>query len=124
MLGRFIYGQCSLAEAFWKYSVIGLAVSAFVTRLFMLLLKQTVGYNTHYLQVVWNNISILSMNSSAVAWICFYTVSFLALVAYSGICVVGMWNKFKEYEKSKTLAFICMVLVFGEIYYAIKTSLY
>ncbi len=124
MLGRFIHGQCSLAEAFWKFSVAGLAVSAFITRLFMILLKQTVGYQTHYLQAVWNNLSILSMNARAFAWICFYTASFLALIAYSGICLAGMWNTYKEYEKSKVLAFICMAIVWGMIYYAVKTSLY
>lgn len=124
MLGRFIYGQCSLAEAFWKFSVIGLAVAAFVSRLFMILLKQTVGYNTHYLQAVWNNLSILSMNAGAFAWVCFYTASFLALIAYAGVCVVGMWNTYKEYEKSKVLAFICMAVVWAIIYYSVKAAIY
>ena len=36
MFGRFFYGQCSLAEAFWKFSFLGLAVSGFVTRLLMI----------------------------------------------------------------------------------------
>lgn len=124
MLGRFIYGKCSLAEAFWKFSVLGLAVAAFITRFFMILLKQTVGYNTQYLQAVWNNLSILSMNAWAFAWVCFYTASFLALIGYVGICVAGMWNTYKEYEKSKILAFICMAIVWGIGYYAVKTSIY
>ena len=61
MFGRFFYGQCSLAEAFWKFSFLGLAVSGFVTRLLMIFLKQSAGYETRYLQVLWNNISLLSM---------------------------------------------------------------
>ncbi len=124
MLGRFIYGQCSLAEAFWKFSVIGLGISAFIARLFMTLLKQKVGYQTHYIKAVFDNFSILSMNPWAFAWICFYTASFLAVIAYSGICIAGMWSAYKEYEKSKVLAFICMLIVWGEIYWAITTSIY
>lgn len=124
MLGRFIYGQCSLSEAFWKFSVLGMIIAAFITRVLMILLKQTVGYNTHYLKAVFDNISILSMNPWAFAWLCFYTASFLALIGYAGVCVVGMWHTYKEYEKSKVLAFICMAIVWGIIYYAVKSSIY
>lgn len=76
MFGRFFYGQCSLAEAFWKFSFLGLAVSGFVTRLLMIFLKQSAGYETRYLQVLWNNISLLSMNPAAFTWLCFYTAAF------------------------------------------------
>ena len=69
MFGRFFYGQCSLAEAFWKFSFLGLAVSGFVTRLLMIFLKQSAGYETRYLQVLWNNISLLSMNPAAFTWL-------------------------------------------------------
>ena len=48
MFGRFFYGQCSLAEAFWKFSFLGLAVSGFVTRLLMIFLKQSAGYEQHF----------------------------------------------------------------------------
>lgn len=124
MLGRFIYGQCSLSEAFWKFSVLGMAAAAFITRILMILLKQTVGYNTRYLNAVWDNISILSMNPWAFAWLCFYTAAFLALLGYSGVCILGMWRTYKEYEKSKILAFICMTIVWGIIYFAVKSSIY
>lgn len=124
MLERFIHGQCSLSEAFWKFSVLGMSIIAFITRALMLQLKFTVGYNTKYLSAVWNNLSILSMNPQALVWLCCYTVAFLTLIGYSGICLISMWRTYKEYEKSKILAFICMVLVWGIIYYAIKTSIY
>lgn len=124
MFGRFFYGQCSLAEAFWKFSFLGLAVSGFVTRLLMIFLKQSAGYETRYLQVLWNNISLLSMNPAAFTWLCFYTAAFLAVLTYSVVCIVGMWNTYKEYEKSKILAFICMLLVWVMVYFAIKFSIY
>ncbi len=124
MFGRFFHGQCSLREAFWKFSVAGLFCLAGISRILMTGLKQTVGYDPNYLRVVLNNLSILSMNSNAFAWMCFYTASFLALVVYSVICIIGMYNTYKEYEKSKILAIIAMVLVWFLIYIAIKTSMY
>ena len=50
--------------------------------------------------------------------------SFLAVIVYSFICVVGMYNTYKEYEKSKALAIIGMLFVWAMIYVAIKTSMY
>ena len=79
MFGKFFHGQCSLSEAFWKFSVLGLFCCAGISRLLMTGLKQTVGYDMNYINVVLRNISILSMNSNAFAWMCFYTASFLAL---------------------------------------------
>ena len=124
MFGRFFYGQCSLSEAFWKFSVLGLTASGFVTRLLMIMLKQTVNYEPRFLSVLINNISLLSMNNSAFIWLCFYIASFACVVVYSIICLGGMWKTFKEYEKSKTLAFICNMLVWIMIYFAIKYSIY
>ncbi|MBR5599006.1 MAG: hypothetical protein IKW39_03100 [Alphaproteobacteria bacterium] len=124
MFGRFFHGQCSLREAFWKFCVLGLFACSGVSRILMTGLKQSVGYDANFLRVVLNNISILSMNSNAFAWMCFYIASFLGLIVYSLICVIGMWNTYKEYEKSKVLAIICMVLSWGLIYLAIKTSIY
>lgn len=124
MLGRFIYGQCSLVEAFWKFSVLGLAVSGFIARLLMIALKQSVGYNTRFLRALIDNISILSMNPTAFTWLCFYIAAFLAVIGYSVICIIGMWNTYKEYEKSKILAFICMALVWVMIYFVIRFSVY
>ena len=124
MFERFFHGKCSLSEAFWKYCVFGLFCAAGISRLLMIGLKQTVGYDTNYLRVVWQNLSILSMNSNAFAWMCFYTASFLAVIVYSIICIIGMYKTYKEYEKSKVLAIICMFLNFGLIYIAVKTSMY
>ncbi len=124
MFGRFFYGQCSLSEAFWKFSFLGLTVSGFVSRLLMIFLKQTVGYETRFLTVLWNNISLLSMNPAAFIWLCFYIASFLAVITYSIVCIIGMWNTYKEYEKSKILAFISMMLVWVMIYFAVKYSMY
>ncbi len=124
MFERFFHGKCSLSEAFWKYCVFGLFCSAGITRMLMIGLKQTVGYDANYIRVVLKNISILSMNSNAFAWMCFYTASFLAVIVYSIITILGMYNTYKEYEKSKVLAIICMFLNFGLIYIAIKTSMY
>lgn len=124
MFGKFFYGQCSLAEAFWKFSFLGLVAGGFVARLLRILLKQTVNYEPSYLRVLLQNISLLSMNPTAFMWLCFYTAAFLAVVVYSVVCIGGMWNTYKEYEKSKVLAFISMVLVWGMVYLAIRTSMY
>jgi len=124
MFGKFFRGQYSLSEAFWKFSVFGLFCCAGISRILMTGLKQTVGYDMNYLNVVLKNISLISMNSNAFAWMCFYTASFLALIVYSIICIIGMYNTYKEYEKSKVLAIICMILTWGLVYLAIKTSMY
>lgn len=124
MFGRFIYGQCSLTEAFWKFSILGLLACGFVTRLIMIFLKQTVGYEIRFLQVLMHNISLLSMNAAAFAWLCFYIAAFLATITYSIVCIIGMWNTYKEYEKSKILAIICMLLVLVMIYFTISQSIY
>ena len=124
MFGRFFYGQCSLSEAFWKFSFLGLGISGFVTRLLMIFLKQSTGYETQYLKVLWNNISLLSMNPVAFTWLCFYSAAFIAVLVYSIVCIIGMWNTYKEYEKSKVLAFIGMILVWIMIYFTVKFSIY
>ena len=124
MFERFFHGKCSLSEAFWKYCVFGLFCSAGITRMLMIGLKQTVGYDANYIRVVLKNISILSMNSNAFAWMCFYTASFLAVIVYSIITILGMYNTYKEYEKSKVLAIICMLITWIFIYSAVTTSLY
>lgn len=124
MFGRFFHGQCSLREAFWKFCVLGLFACAGVSRILMTGLKQSVGYDANFLKIVLDNISILSMNSNAFAWMCFYIASFLGTVVYSIICIIGMINTYKEYEKSKVLAIICMVISWFLIYIAIRTSMY
>lgn len=124
MLKRFFNGQCSLAEAFWKYSVIGITVCSFVARLFMILLKQTVGYNVNYLKVMFKNLAFLNMDPMALLWFCCYAMTFLVLVGYSVICFVGMGRTYKEYEKSKILAFICLVIVVIIAYIGIKLAIY
>ncbi len=124
MFERFFHGKCSLSEAFWKYCVFGLFCISGLSRLLMIGLKQTVGYNTNFLSVFIKNISILTMNSNAFAWMCFYTASFLAVIVYSIITVISMYRTYQEYEKSKILAVICMFLNFGLIYIAVKTSMY
>lgn len=124
MFGRFFYGQCSLREAFWKFSVLGLLVIGALAKLSMILLKQTVNYDTRFFRILLNNLSILHMNTTTVLWLCLYVTSFLALIAYSCLCVAAMWNTYKEYEKSKILAFICLSLVCITAYFAIKTSIY
>lgn len=124
MFGKFAYGQYSLAIAFWKFSVLGLIASSFVTRLLMIFLKQSVGYETRFLQVVLNNISLLSMNPATFTWLCFYIAAFLGTLAYCIVCIIGMWNTYKEYEKSKVLAIICMMIVWVLVYFAIKYSMY
>ncbi len=124
MFGKFVYGQYSLAEAFWKFSVLGLFASSFIARALMIFLKQSAGYETRFLQIVWNNISLLSMNPTTFIWLCFYIAAFLGVATYSIVCIIGMWNTYKEYEKSKVLAFICMILVWIMVYFAIKYSIY
>ncbi|MBO5440957.1 MAG: hypothetical protein J6A09_00115 [Alphaproteobacteria bacterium] len=124
MFGRFFYGQCSLREAFWKFSILGLLVTGALARLSMILLKQTANYDPRFFRILLNNLSILNMNTTVVIWLCLYITTFLALVAYSFLCIGGMWNTYKEYEKSKILAFICLFLVCITAYFAIKASIY
>ena len=124
MLGNFIYGKCSLSEAFWKYSFLGLTIAGFLSRILMTMLKQTMNYDTNFFRVVINSLSFIQMNTSALAFLAFYIASFIALLVYSIICIVGMWRTYKEYDKSKTLAFICMMIVWVMVYFAVKYALY
>ena len=124
MLGNFFYGRCSLHVAFWKYSVLGLFVSGGLCRLLMTLLKQKVNYNPNFLQVAINSLSFIQQNTAALAYVAFYIASFIALVVYAVICILGMWNTYKEYDKSKLLALICVFIVAGLAGFAIKYALY
>ncbi len=124
MLGRFIYGQCSLSEAFWKFSFLGLAIIGFLARILMTMLKQTMNYDTNFFRVVINSLSFIQMNTGAMAILAFYVASFIALIIYSGICITGMWRTYKEYDKSKTLAVICMMIVWVMIFFAVKYAIY
>lgn len=124
MFGRFFYGQCSLAEAFWKFSFLGLAVSGFVSRLLMII-PEAVGRIRNPLSAGSMEQHFPSEHESG----CFYLAvllyrSILAVLTYSVVCIVGMWNTYKEYEKSKVLAFICMLLVWVMVYFAVKFSIY
>ena len=124
MFGRFVYGECSLSEAFWKFSVLGLSISAFITRILMILLKQTVNYDTNFFRVFINNNSIFNMDVKALALLAFYVASFIGLIIYSCVCLIGMWKTYKEYEKSKILAFIGVCCTAVMIFFAIKFSIY
>lgn len=124
MLGRFIYGQCSLSEAFWKFSFLGLAITGFLARILMTMLKQTMNYDTNFFRVVINSLSFIQMNTGAMALLAFYVAAFLTLIAYSIICIIGMWKTYKEYDKSKTLAVISMMIVWVMIYFAVKYAIY
>lgn len=124
MLGKFIYGQCSLSEAFWKFCFLGLLVTGFLSRLLMTLLKQTMNYDPNFIRVAINSLSFIQANSKALAFLAFYVASFLVLVSYSIICLIGMWNTYKEYEKSKILAMIALLIVVVMEYFAIKYSIY
>jgi len=124
MFGKFFYGQYSLSEAFWKWSVLGLFFLGGISRLLMIMLKQTVNYDPNFVRVAINSLSFIQMNSTALMWFCFYVASFLATIIYSIICIGGMYNTYREYEKSKVLAFICMMIVWVIIYFAISSIIY
>lgn len=124
MLGRFFYGQCSLSEAFWKFSILGLTTVGYLTRLFRGLLMQSVNYNKNFLSVAISSFSFVHDNPTTLPYFCCYVALFLTLIAYSAICVIGMWKTYKSYEKSKLLAFICFALVVGLVYFFVNTSIY
>lgn len=124
MLGKFFYGQYGLSEAFWKFSVLGLTVGGGLTRLFRILLMQSVNYEQSYWRVALRSLSFMRDNTFTLPYFCCYTVLFLALVIYSIICIVGMWRTYREYEKSKFLALICFAIVLGVASFFIKTSIY
>jgi hypothetical protein len=124
MLGKFFYGQFGLSEAFWKFSVLGLTVCGGLTRLFRILLMQSVNYEKNYFRVMITSLSFMRDNTTTLPYFCCYTVLFIALVVYCIICVVGMWRTYKEYEKSKFLALMCFVIVLIFASFLIKTSIY
>jgi len=124
MLGRFFYGQCSLSEAFWKYSFLGILCLGFISRILMIMLQQTMGYQQNFYALVINCLSFIQANTAGLAFLAFYIASFISLVVYSIICIGGMWNTYKEYNKSKTLAMICVILVVILAFFAIEFSMY
>jgi hypothetical protein len=124
MFSRFYDGKCSLSETFWRYSVLGLTVLGFVSRFLMINLKQHVNYDVNFFRMLWRNLSVIRDSSANFVWLFLYVVSFLAVVVYSLMCVTAMWRVYKDYEKSKILAFICMALVWAMVYFAVRTSMY
>jgi len=124
MFGKFFYGQLSLREAFWKFSVLGLTALGFLAVIFKRILMQTVNYEQNFLRVATNALSFVKDSSTSMAIFAVYIASFIALIIYSIICIGGMWNTYKEYDKSKTLAVICMLLVWVMIFFAVKYAIY
>ena len=124
MFGKFFYGQLSLREAFWKFSVLGLTALGFLAVIFKRILMQTVNYEQNFLRVATNALSFVKDSSTSMAIFAVYIASFIALIIYSIICIGGMWNTYKEYDKSKTLAAICMLLVWVMIFFAVKYAIY
>jgi hypothetical protein len=124
MLGKFFYGQLPLRVAFWQFSILGLLVGGFITRLLMTLLKQTMNYDTNFIRVAINSLSFLQNNTVALAYFAFYVAAFIALCIYAVICIMAMWNTYKEYDKSKVLAIICLLIIIALSYFVIKFSIY
>ena len=124
MLDRFYKGKCSLSEAFWKYSILGLTIGSFIVRFLMIRLKQSVGYDMNFFHNILSNLIYYRINTTVMFWLFTYCVGFVALLIYCGICMGGMWRTYKEYDKSKILAILCMVFSWIVIYAAISTSLY
>ena len=124
MLKNFFYGQLSLRQAFWQLSILGLTVLGFVSRLLMIQLKQRMNYDTNFFQVALKSLSFIRMDTISLALFSFYVASFLGLIVYSFLCIGGMWNTYKEYDKSKTLALICLFIVFTLSVYMIKSAIY
>lgn len=124
MFGKFFYGQLSLHEAFWKFAVLGLAALGFIAVIFKRILMQTVNYEQNFIKVAMNAMSFVKDSSTSMAILALYIASFIALIIYSIICVGGMWNTYKEYDKSKTLAGICMIIVWVMVFFAVKYAIY
>ena len=124
MFGKFFYGQVSLREAFWKFSVLGLTALSFLTIIFKRILTQTVNYEQNFLKVAASALSFVKDSSTSMVIFAVYIASFAALIIYSIICVGGMWNTYKEYDKSKTLAAICMILVWVMVFFSVKYAIY
>ena len=124
MFGKFFYGQISLHEAFWKFSVLGLTALGFLAVIFKRILMQTVNYEQNFIKVAMNALSFIKDSSSSMAILAVYIASFIALIVYSIICIGGMWNTYKEYDKSKTLAGICMIIVWIMVFFAVKYAIY
>lgn len=124
MFGKFFYGELSLSEAFWKFCVLGLAISGFLARLFMTLLKQSMNYDTNFLRVAVSSVSFIHSNVRAMTYFACYSAAFIALIVYTIICLIGMWRTYKGYDKSKTLAAICMMIVWILAYFAVRYSIY
>jgi len=124
MFGKFVYGQYSLSEAFWKFCVLGLITTGFLAQLFLRLLKQSVNYDSNFINVAVSSMSLISSNPTRLAVFACYVASFVVLFVYSIICLIGMWNTYKKYDKSKTLAVICMMVVWVMIYFAVKFAIY
>ena len=124
MLRNFFYGQLPLRQAFWQLSVLGLTILGFISRLLMIQLKQRMNYDTNFIQVALKSLSFVRMDTISLAVFSFYVAAFLGLIAYSILCIGGMWNTYKEYDKSKTLALICLFVVFILAAYMIKSAIY
>lgn len=124
MFGKFFYGQLSLKEAFWKFSVLGLTALGFLAVIFKRMLMQSVNYEQNFIKVVMSSMSFIRDNTTSMTFLAIYVAAFAALVVYSIICLGGMWNTYKEYDKSKTLAGICLLLICTLVFFAIKYAIY
>lgn len=124
MFGKFFYGELSLSEAFWKFCVLGLSVCGGLARLFMILLKQSMNYDPNFIRVAVSSLSFIHSNIKAMTYFACYCASFIALLVYVIICLVGMWRTYKGYDKSKTLAVICMLIVWVITFLAVKYAIY
>lgn len=123
MLDRLLKTKSSLSETFWLYSVLGITICGFIVRFIMIKFKQTVGY-IDFFEHFFRNIAYYRTDTGVIALLLLYGTCLAGLILYCGICLRTLYFNYKEYEKSKILAMLCIFIVLIISYTAIKTSLY
>jgi hypothetical protein len=123
MFDRLLKGKTSLSETFWQYSVLGITICGFIVRFLMIKFKQTVGY-IDFFEHFLRNLARYRTDTWTIAMLLLYGACFAGLLLYCGMCIRAMYLNYKDYEKSKILAMICLFLTLIISYIAIKSSLY
>ena len=89
----------------------------------MIKFKQTVGY-IDFFEHFLRNLARYRTDTWTIAMLLLYGACFAGLLLYCGMCIRAMYLNYKDYEKSKILAMICLFLTLIISYIAIKSSLY
>ena len=118
MYKKFLAGELSLGETFWKFGVLGCLICYFIVRVCgHVLAPQLHGrsifvFLTHYYNPLRDGSDIL------LSVVCYLT-SLVIFFVYLFSVILGVWRSSAEYDKSALLKYLARIVVLLALYFSL-----